>query len=53
MKISTHCLPFLVALVFSSRVIYTFNALYGKKVPIGIVQSRLSEPNFRAIALSR
>ena len=46
MKILTQCLPFLVALVFSSGVTYTFNELYGKKVPNRVVQSRLSEPKF-------
>jgi len=40
MKILTQCLPFLVALVFNSRVTYAFNELYGKKVPNRVVQSR-------------
>ena len=46
MKILTQCLPFLVALVFSSGVTYTFNELYGKKFPNRVVQSRAFRPKF-------
>ena len=46
MKILTQCLPFLVALVFSSGVTCTFNELYGKKVPNRVVQSRTFRPKF-------